>query len=489
MAWGDTDPTEQIKKQIPSKQYPRYQSYERTNVQNGDKENEAVKNHEFRVGATEATSSIQSFSLPGLTWVDSPGLHSLNSENGKLAEDYRMHADLVLYTMKSDAPGRASDLDEIKALSKGGKKILLLLTGSDTSEPVKPIRMVNGRPVTAIVMKTPDTRKEQQNYVRKELQELPNIEKLKMVSISARYAQEHAHELDAFQDSGMETFFQTLQEICQSEGVKIKQSVPMTNLRNFLISCKDDSQPFLQLIEEFNPLLKKIESNLQKQIPIHIREGQNQIHRSVNQFFDDLENYRNDASHVNQELKKLGPKLAKDYAIIANEKLQSIADGLTKDFQSSVKSSIQDSTLADIPDFKLDTITEQVADGAQKGTKKRNAGLGSLLGGGLGLVLGGPLGMAIGAGLGGALGGASGDSASVSYKSIEITVGDNLHDIRQKILGSHTDAFEVALKNATNNLWKEFDESIQKLLNSLSIDLRNFGEHLNSILMETKKTI
>lgn len=83
MAWGDTDPTEQIKEQIPSNQHPRYQSYERTSVQNGDQENEAAKNLEFRVGATEATSSIQSFSLPGLTWVDSPGLHSLNGENGK----------------------------------------------------------------------------------------------------------------------------------------------------------------------------------------------------------------------------------------------------------------------------------------------------------------------------------------------------------------------------------------------------------------------
>ena len=38
-----------------------------------------------------------------------------------LAREYLDHADLILYTMKSDAPGRASDLTEIRDLIHNDK--------------------------------------------------------------------------------------------------------------------------------------------------------------------------------------------------------------------------------------------------------------------------------------------------------------------------------------------------------------------------------
>ena len=88
---------------------PTYFSGQKTEVKGGDAAKEAETKKEFRVGATEATSSIQGFSLDGLTWIDSPGLHSINQENGDLAKDYVEHADLILYTMKSDSPGRRAD--------------------------------------------------------------------------------------------------------------------------------------------------------------------------------------------------------------------------------------------------------------------------------------------------------------------------------------------------------------------------------------------
>ena len=84
MAWGHTDPTDDVKRQTPPERQPKYQSHAKVDVEGGDRPKEAEKKREFRVGATEATSSIQSFSLPGLTWVDSPGLHSLKEENGNL---------------------------------------------------------------------------------------------------------------------------------------------------------------------------------------------------------------------------------------------------------------------------------------------------------------------------------------------------------------------------------------------------------------------
>ena len=251
MAWGHTDPTDDTKRQTLPERYPKYQSHAKVEVEGGDRPKEAEKKHEFRVGATEATSSIQSFSLPGLTWVDSPGLHSLKEENGNLAREYLDHADLILYTMKSDAPGRASDLTEIRDLIHKDKRTLLLLTGSDDIE-----EDINdsGNLIQCIVMKDAARRAKQQDYVRGELKELQDSNKLEIVSISSRYAQEHANDQAAFLDSGIGPFCATLQGICQSEGVKIKQRVPMRNLHHFLVDCENDLVPYQKLMTDFRPI-------------------------------------------------------------------------------------------------------------------------------------------------------------------------------------------------------------------------------------------
>ena len=134
MAWGHTDPNLSVKAALSPDSHPSYFTHENTCASNGDSQDEALNRKEFRVGATEATSSIQGFRLPGLTWVDSPGLHSVNEENGRLAKDYVEHADLILYTMRSDAPGRASDLHEIRSLNTQDKEMLILVTGIDIND-------------------------------------------------------------------------------------------------------------------------------------------------------------------------------------------------------------------------------------------------------------------------------------------------------------------------------------------------------------------
>ena len=483
VAWGHTDPTDDIKRQTPPEHHPTYKSHDRKNVEGGDGQNEAVNKREFRVGATEATSSIQSFSLPGLTWVDSPGLHSMKEENGNLAREYLDHADLILYTMKSDAPGRASDLAEIRELIYKDKRTLLLLTGSDDIE-----EDVNnsGDLIQCVVMKDAERRAKQQDYVRGELKELPGSDKLKVISISSRYAQKHTHDPVAFLDSGIGYFCATLQEICQSEGVKIKQRVPMKNLHHFLAECENDLVPYQKLMTDFRPVLRKLDENLKNQISKHSHEGQNDLKRFINTFFVGLESNRGDADHITRELKNFNSKLGEKFQAIANERLQIIADDLTKEFQSSVKNTYQHSLLYQIPDFKIDTITEQVEAGTRSGTKKRNSLLGTIGGGLIGLAVGGPAGAAIGAGLGGGLGGATGNSASIQYRDVQIIVGDNLQDIRRKLLDTYCEKlFELLEKNSTD-LWEEFDGSIKTLLKQLSAEIEQFDSELQKILKKTQ---
>ena len=483
MAWGHTDPTDDTKRQTLPERYPKYQSHAKVEVEGGDRPKEAEKKREFRVGATEATSSIQSFSLPGLTWVDSPGLHSLKEENGNLAREYLDHADLILYTMKSDAPGRASDLAEIRDLIHKDKRTLLLLTGSDDIEEDVDD---SGDLIQCIVMKDAARRAKQQDYVRGELKELPDSNKLEIVSISSRYAQEHANDQAAFLDSGIGPFCATLQDICQSEGVKIKQSVPMRNLHHFLVDCENDLEPYQKLIADFSPVMRKLDESLEKQISQHSREGQNDLKRFIDTFFVGMENSRDDADRINSQLKNFNSKLGEKFQEITNERLQAIADDLTKEFQASVKSTYQHSLLTRIPDFKLDTITEQVEAGTRSGTKKRNAGIGSLLGAGIGFLVAGPAGAAVGSMVGGGLGSATGDSASIRYRDVQITVGDNLQDIRRKLLDTHCEALDVLLQKNSTNLWQEFEGSIKTLLKKLSAEMAQFDSELQKILNKTK---
>ena len=449
MAWGHTDPTDDTKRQTPPERYPRYQSHAKVDVAGGDSHKEAENKREFRVGATEATSSIQSFGLPGLTWVDSPGLHSLKEVNGNLAREYLDHADLILYTMKSDAPGRASDLAEIRDLVRKDKRTLLLLTGSDDIEEDVDD---NGELIQHMVMKDQARRTKQQTYVREELKEIADIGRLEIISISSRYAQAHANDPAAFLDSGIGPFCATLQDICQSEGVKIKQRVPMKNLHNFLQDCEEDLQPYQGLMNSFKSTLRQLDEVLKKQIPVHSRAGQQ-----------------------------------------GGEQLQAIADILGKEFQTSVKSTYQHSLLTQIPDFKLETITEKVEAGVRGGTKKRNGGWGALVGTALGAtigsfvpVIGTAIGAAAGSMLGGGVGSFTGDDASTSYRDVQVTVGDNLLDIRRKLIGSHCEALDALLQETSTQLWQEFDGSIKALLQQLTDEINQFDAELQAILTKTQ---
>ena len=385
--------------------------------------------------------------------------------------------------MKSDAPGRASDLAEIRDLIHKDKRTLLLLTGSDDIEEDVDD---SGDLIQCIVMKDAARRAKQQDYVRGELKELPDSNKLEIVSISSRYAQEHANDQAAFLDSGIGPFCATLQGICQSEGVKIKQRVPMRNLHHFLVDCENDLVPYQKLMTDFRPILRKLDESLKNQISQHSREGQHDLKRFIDTFFSGLESSREDAEHITSQLKNFNSKLGEKFQEITNERLQAIADNLTKEFQSSVKSTYQHSLLAQIPDFKIDTITEQVEAGTRSGTKKRNSLLGTIGGGIVGFLVGGPAGAAIGAGLGGGLGGATGDSASIRYRDVQITVGDNLQDIRRKLLDTHCEALDVLLQKNSTNLWQEFEGSIKTLLKKLSAEMAQFDSELQKILNKTQ---
>ena len=185
----------------------------------------------FRVGARETTKSIQGFRIPGLTWVDSPGLHSVTPENGALASDYADVADLIVYPMHTGNPGRTGDIAEIQGLLRAKKRFVILITQCDKPEEDE---APDGTIVQNWVMKDRSTRQGQIDYVRRAVSTVGDAVPLDILSLSVRYAETHNNDPAALEESGIADFFRLLTDIARSEGVRRKRETPSRNLDHFV---------------------------------------------------------------------------------------------------------------------------------------------------------------------------------------------------------------------------------------------------------------
>ena len=478
VAWGHTDPTDSLKQAVALK--PQYFSHERTDVQGGDTHQEAERNSEFRVGATEATSSIQGFRLPGLTWVDSPGLHSVNDENGQLARDYVEHADLILYTMKSDAPGRDSDLKEIKDLFHKDKKTLLILTGSDTTEEDEDDA---GNIIKAITMKPSETRAKQREYVQKALNEL-DIRNVEILSFSARYAQEHEDEPHQFEDSGMGQFFSVLSELIQAQGVAMKRRVPMTNFCNFIGACKRDIVPYHKVLGDFENTVQKLQQKLPKMVSVGKSAGEAMMRQAVNREFDALGVV--DDSNKNTAIAKAQKQLNKRCQTIIQEQLTKVFSELMNDFQHSINQDFVQSDLVKLPEFSLETQEQQIPSGMRANTKKRNERIGSLIGMRIGFALGGLGGAVIGGFLGELLGNLIGEEGGVQRITIKVDVSDNFQEIRQIAMSAYVHAVGEKIAKQADKLLAQVLQEAYKLLQDVHDEVGNMEDELARLHADVK---
>lgn len=484
VAWGYTDPTKDLKKQTPKEIQPIYFSGEKTNVKDGDADKEAESNKEFRVGATEATSTIQGFSLPGLTWIDSPGLHSKNEDNDRLARDYVKHSDLILYTMKSDSPGRASDLEEIADLYNADKRFLLLLTGSDEIEPDWDEETETQ--VNTLVMKDEARRQRQQDHVRKELSKREglkdNLDNIDIISFSARYAQENQNSLEAFQDSGMGQLFDVLEEVSQSNGVKLKQQVPLNGFINFLGEFDEDVEKYSQLIDDFSNNFARLDSEISNKLfekKINIKRD---ISDLIREYFKAIpDEYRDNSYKMNDHIIALTERIKGKQVSLINEAIQNILQDFSQGFDDNVLTIIDNSNLYELPEFEVETQKRKRVTRIIRGTRKRNSGIGSLLGTAAGFLVGGPVGAAVGGIVGGATGSAVGKSASAEEDEFYVNIGDNLAEIEKNLIEIMKQSTERQINEYKANVFDIFLKELQYLIKLLKNETVEMSDYLLSL--------
>lgn len=467
MAWGHSEPTPEFKAQAAQPQ-PDYFSAEQTDVASGDKKKEAESSRQFRVGATEATSSIQGFKLPGLTWVDSPGLHSVNASNGDLAKEYVDHADLIIYTMASQAPGRASDMAEIAELLNRNKKIMILLTGSDTTEEDEDSE---GNIITAWVMKDPKDRQDQIQYVRGELQKLNNNSSIlaEVLPVSIRYAENNPTP-EAISESGIGSLLHELQTICSSQALTIKLNTPMENLRFAINETAVSLTPMSELVGVFAAAIEKQNGDIQQEIRNLSAQGKSEMRSYITQVFGEGTGDGLDTK-LRQKASDIITELAQQALIKIGEKQR---EGLQQAFDSS--------RLSKLPEYKELTEEREYFVGTQKGNKRLFGALGAIVGGVAGFLVAGPVGAAAGAALGGGAS-AAGRSASAEYGRHQVVVGDNMEDRRQAAIEGYSNTIEQLLIEHINAIYKpvylamlDYCQTLELDMSKLTADIKNLAQ-------------
>lgn len=190
----------------------------------------------FAENATEATSTIQHYTLAqGLTWVDTPGLHSLTKEHGDLAKEYIQFADLVVYLTSSSSPFKSDERDMLGDLFRMGKPVILAITKSDFTHK----KVVDGKIVYTQLPKAAANRTAQESFVSTQVREIignDNLENSHILSLSVRLAKDAVKTQDSalFAASNLDKFFSQMGAVLSEKAVELKMRRPKAEVNAFI---------------------------------------------------------------------------------------------------------------------------------------------------------------------------------------------------------------------------------------------------------------
>lgn len=227
---GSTDVLKEYYKQIP-----QFYVYDFADNRSSSK---PVKMEEsaFKENFTEETTTIQYYTLNnGLTWVDSPGIHSINGENEALAKKYVDYADLVLFVMSSSSPAKYDEFMEISRLIDNKKPLLIVINKSDKIDYDE----VNGELVKKLIAKSDSDRKKQEMYVKELFENNPSLkyaQSVDSISISTHLAKKALSEDNnsLFIGSGMPRFYDKLGVMLKEKALELKKQGPRQRVNSLI---------------------------------------------------------------------------------------------------------------------------------------------------------------------------------------------------------------------------------------------------------------
>jgi len=475
---------------------PAFFKYDETGKRYKAPRLEELEKQRFDVKSTECTNAIQGFKLPGLSWIDTPGLLSLTKENGELAKKYIEAADLILYPMSTDSPGRNTDNNEVFELAKKGKEFCVLITKSDCIDEDE----VNGVIVSKIVNKSDEDRKKQEDYVRSVLGKLLNSgqgfsgvnNKTRnkgllgdILSISVETAEEYKINHEEWERSNIPRFYGMLCDIIKKDSVRLKTEQPVKNFKALVSNCllsENSDSSICSIIKRIEIEIESLK-NKRKNVLLDIRNN------LLPGILESCEIEVKEAVYESYENRDSSKQIVQRLSNIINDtikqKLEPYITEVIKDIVHEFESCFPKYELPD-GDFSFETRFKRVKHTDGTLTK----GIGSATGGTVGTIVGGIIGniilpgfgAAIGAFLGGYLGseiGKLGGKLCESETVHEVPVGDNFEEIEKRTI----DITEKELLKIMDGLSDRIDNGIiAPLIESLGI-IRNFMKEKKKLLL------
>lgn len=447
---------------------PKFFKYDKAGQRTAQAKLEELAENGFETKVTEATDTIQGFKINGLTWIDTPGLHSLTGANGDLAKRYVEAADLILYITSSDSPARASDTAEIVDLvGIKNKKVCVILSKSDDVEEDE----VDGELVQVRTGKSLSNRQLQEGHVKTELSKALGdqaklIDRIHSCSTLLGYDGIKGNS-EAWQQSNMDEIYQLLTQEAIVNAKKLKENIPAQRFNGLLNAVIGQSkhtptEDLQKLIDGLKELAEQASSeraklkNAGSAVYTRIRPKIAPLVREhTEKFFTqhgaDAAAVQQNTAALNQALADaIKPIVAAELSQTIRQSIQSFDDALPLNFQ-----------LSKMPEFKEKFKEIEV--------KSNNVGIGALIGGGLAMLFtGGLAAIAIGA----AMGAAAGSDETSSKQKIK--EGDNRDDVREQIIRQYEQSLPKQINQQLSQVADEYFGVIADIAEELHQHVKNF---------------
>lgn len=421
----------------------------------------------FVVDDQECTSSVQYFTLPGLTWVDVPGLHSKNAANGVLAQEYLQSADLVVYVMNAEHPARESDMDEIRNLLKMNKPLVFVTTCSDeivTDE-------VDGQLIKQREMYSQQDRKDQNQYLLDTLQrhfgDHPGLKQVHAISVSVHYAEEAGDDQDKLEDSGMLGFLRMMTSLIERDSVALKKQTPTKNLAHFAQRLIDASQTLNKQHQQINQELQQLQSDVQSRYQAMVGQLTSELNPIISAA---MENYSGDN-------KALSRKISEPLNTAFNTLLQRQLEEQLTHLEGAVGKAFSFDSSDALPGFKHEYETFTYSDRGKK-SAWGSAG-GSAAGAAAGFAVGGPVGALVGGFLGGWLGGKAGSAMGETHRQ-QVIIGDNRYQVEEA-------AYKLFSQRIQQQLEESYRAPMLQVIGQLNNTLQQFEAELKGFCQRTQR--
>ena len=450
----------------------------------------------LKVDDLECTDCIQGFKIPGLTVIDTPGLHSLTKANEELAKKYIGAADAVLYPMSSDSVCRHSEMKELAELIELGKSFFLVLTKSDDTEDDE----VDGELVEKIVNLSDERRINIEEYTRKEVaaklnSDIKNGLLGDIISVSVKKAVDSDIGEEEWEKSNIPCFYKMLSEnLLPQSKIETVERLFSSTLASMIKPENDKSlceirsnvTDFRKFVISKSVELADMERSLKNACLIRARSEISRILAETKKQHSGSERAAKIAKSVNEIVsKELGKKV--------KSLLENLADGIERTIPCFT---LNNDSLSEFLEIKKKTERIKVAN------KHLTSGVGGAAGGGLGAWGGAELGAAIGSifpgpgtiigGIVGAIGGGllgsffgSGVGKACSKSTFkDVVVGDNYDEVIINATAKSAEMVKQHISESLEFLRQNLLKPIEDTMNSVEVEI---DKAIEEIKQEVKK--